>query len=109
MSCAVQDRVLYTTSGCRRQLRKPDTMGHFRRWLFLFATLLLMAPTGRTQNNNPAKSVRQATSPASAHKLPGSRPGTQDPSPEARRRVAKPLQRVTVDQKVGRLVFTAYH
>src|SRR3989449_3838242 len=109
MSCAVQDRVLYTTSGCRRQLRKPGTMGHFRRWLFLFAILLLMAHTGRTQKNNPAKSVRQATSPASAKKLPVSRPGTKELSPEAQRWVAKTLQGMTVDEKVGQLIFTAYH
>jgi len=68
-----------------------------------------MAHTGRTQKNNPAKSVRPATSPASAKKLPVSRPGTKELSPEAQRWVAKTLQGMTVDEKVGQLIFTAYH
>ena len=68
-----------------------------------------MAHTGRTQKNRPAKRVRQATSPASAKKLPVSRPGTKELSPEAQRWVAKTLQGMTVDEKVGQLIFTAYH
>ncbi len=84
-------------------------MGFIRRWLFLLGILLLMAHTGRTQKDTPAQGARPAISSAPAKKPQVYRPGTKKLSAEAERWVAKTLKGMTVDEKVGQLIFTAYH
>ncbi len=84
-------------------------MGRSRRWLPLLTVFLLMAHTGRTQKRPPSKGTRAPDSSATAKMSSGSVRGAKRLSPEAEKWVADTLKAMTVDEKVGQIIFAGFH
>src|SRR5215472_7475456 len=78
-----------------------------RRVRFLFLTpillLILMAQKARSQNNNPSEGK------VAAAKNRGSRSSLKSLSPAASAWVESTLGKMTVDEKIGQLLFTTYY
>jgi len=101
-------RVLYTNPGPGRHSGEFQSMkGRRARFLFLlpFSLLILMAHTARSQNRSttsnksaPAKSV-DAKNAGAPKALP----------PAAGKWVETTLKKMSVDEKIGQLLFTTYH
>ena len=75
------------------------------RFLFLIPSLLLilMAQKARSQNSNPSEEK------VAAAKSRGSRSSRQSLSPAASAWVESTLGKMTVDEKIGQLLFTTYY
>jgi beta-N-acetylhexosaminidase len=75
------------------------------RFLFVIPVLffILMAQKARSQNNHPSQDKTAA--PKSA----GNRSGRKALSPAASAWVESTLRKMTVDEKIGQLLFTTYH
>src|SRR6266704_4065255 len=76
------------------------------RFLFLIpvSILILMAHNARSQDNNPSEKKPAAPKSGAAAKS-----GAKKLSPAASAWVDATLRKMTVDEKIGQLLFTTYH
>lgn len=80
-----------------------------RRWLGPLAILLLMAHTGRTQKEPPSKAQLQAKKTAGPQKMSKKLPVSGKSSADAERWVARTLKGMSLEEKIGQVIFTVYH
>ena len=80
--------------------------GRLARFLFLIpvSLFILMAYNARSQSRNP--SAKQSTAPESKA---GAKSSVKKLSPAANAWVEATLRKITVDEKIGQLLFTTYH